>query len=427
MIPALHITIARLLLLAFLCSLARGEAPSAITLAPLGDSRTAIVSYDGVPFRQLSTQSHLNWANALNQQKFPCIGNFGISGAASDKIIAEMLKPALATQPTYMPILMGVNDVRVPGFNAEHTMANIAKAADAALAQGTIPILFTDPGGENYVAAQVEFINDLNARIKAYCAATPKAILFDMADLVSTQRTPTIVFKPGWFYDGVHLQTLGAYKIGDAFATLMNACGVEAPVYPGLSGNLLHNAGLEAPGGKIGDGTAGTLPDGFAGTLDKPTCAAEYAVNTRADGVREIVVVVKNGDAKVLAGTRVSQSIAIVGIEAEQALQAGVQVEIDKGSINLGDVRVQLDLKFEDGTFDTVYDFETSMAREGKPVRDTISNIPDVGPLLLTLQSPKIACPPGKVLSGITFRLGARIAGEGSATVRFRKPWCKKV
>lgn len=398
-----------------------------VTLSPLGDSRTAILSYDGAPFQQLSTQSHLNWANALDQQKYPCTGNFGISGAVSDKIIADLLAPALATHATYMPILMGVNDVRAPGFSAEHTMANIKKAADAAIAQGTIPILFTDPGAEHYNPAQVAFINDVNSRIKTYCDATPKALFFDMAELISTQRTPTIVFKPGWAYDGVHLQTLGAYKVGEAFAALMNSFGIDAPEYPGLTGNLLANAGLAGTGGTIGEGNIGTLPDSFTATRDKTSCTTEFSTATRGDGTKEIVVALTNSDPKLLAGMRISQSVPLTGINPGDILQAGVQVDIDKGSVNLGDVRTQVDLKFADGSFVIFYDFETTMAREGKPTRDTISSIPDSPVLLLTLQSSKMTYPTDKVLSSITFRMGARIAGQGNATVRFRNPWCKKL
>lgn len=379
-----------------------------ITIAPLGDSRTAIIHYDGTHLN-MSTMSHLNWANVLNEQKYPCTGNFGISGAISDKILEKMLAPALATHATYMTILMGVNDVKMKGYGADHTMANIAKAADAALAHGTIPILFTDPGAEHYPPPMVEFINDVNERIKAYCAATPKAVLFDMAALVSRQRTPTIVFQPGWSHDGVHLQTLGACKVGVAFAALMDSLGVSTPSYPGLQDNLLANPEFSGTSGTIGAGNMGTLPDKYI--ADHSTCT--FSVKKREDGSGEIVAAMSN------SGMRISQALPVEGFNPGDALQAGTRVDIEGGSVNLLEVRAQVDLVFADGTFTTAYCFG------GTSKHDTISSIG--GPLSLTLQSPANPYPAGKVLKSVTFRLSARIPGQGSATLHFRNPWCKAI
>lgn len=396
-----------------------GRANRAVTLAPLGDSRTAIISFDTAGLN-LTTLSHLNWANALNQQKYPYTGNFGISGADSGKIISTMLKPALASHPTFMTILMGVNDVRVPGFSAEHTMANIAQAADKALAQGITPIVFTDPGAVHYAAAQVTFINDLNARIKDYCAATKGAVLFDMAALISTQRTPLIVFQPGWSYDGVHLQTLGAYKVGLAFAALMDTLGAAAPAYPGLSGNLLANPGFSGTGGTVGEGNTGALPDSFAGSRDNANCAAAFSVNARADGTSEVVAALTANESNKLAGMRVTQMIPVTDVVPGDGFQAGVQVDIDAGSVNLADVRAEVSFVFSDGSFAIVYDFD------GTSKRDTISSITGAKVLSLTLQSPINSYPADKQIKSIKFTLGARMMGQGNATLRFRNPWCKK-
>jgi hypothetical protein len=398
-----------------------------VTLAPLGDSRTAIISYDTAHLN-LSTQNHFNWANALNQQKYPYTGDFGISGATSDQIIAQMLTPALATHPTYMPILMGVNDVRSPGFSAEHTMANIAEAANKALAQGTIPIVFTDPGSEHYNAAQVAFINDVNARIKVYCSATTKTVLFDMAALVSTQRTPTIAFQPGWSYDGIHLQTVGAYNVGAAFADLMNSFGIAAPIYPGLSGNLLINPDFSVvTGGHLGTGNTGSLPSSFTGIPENIGCTTEFSLNTRKDAAKEIVVKLTAITPNKLGGVRVIQQIPVTGVSPGDNFQAGVQVDIDGGSVNLDDVRAEVDFTFKDGTFAIANDFVGTVARAGKPTRDTISSIPGSPGMSLTLQSPVNPYPADKELTGIKFTLGVRVAGNGKATVRFRNPWCKKI
>lgn len=403
------------------CRIAAGEP---VTLAPLGDSRTAIISYDAGGLNR-STQCHLNWANALNGQAFPYTGNFGISGAVSDRILAANLAPALATHPTHLVILMGVNDVKDPAFNADHTMANIVTAAEAALAQGTIPILCTDPGSEHYVPAQVAFINAVNARIQAYCAANPRAILFDLAALMSMQRTPRIVFQPGWVYDGIHLQTLGAYQVGIAFAELMRS-RVGAAMRQPVLGNLLVNAAFAGQGGTLGAGTSGSLPDSFIGSRDNAACTVVFSLNQRADALPELVVAVANAEAKALAGMRVAQALPLGGVRSGDAFQAGVEVDIDPGSVNLGDVRAEVSLVFADGSFATAYDFETSMARTGKPVRDTISSLPVTTVLSLTMRSAELRIPADKVPTAIAFRLGARIAGEGQATVRFRQPWCRK-
>ena len=396
------------------------SAPVAATLAPLGDSRTAIISFDTAGLNR-TTLSHLNWANALNRQKFPCAGNFGIAGATSDIIVAKMLAPALAARAAYMPILMGVNDVKTPGFTAEHTMANIAKAADAALAHGAVPILFTDPGADRYNAAQVVFINDVNTRIKAYCAAKPKAVLFDLAALISTQRTPAIVFQPGWSYDGVHLAPFGAYKTGQAFAALMESLGAGTPAEPGLAGNLLANPIFSGTGGAVGAGNAGTLPDTFAGSRDNTNCAAVFSLCPRGDGAREFVATLTTGTANTLGGMRISQPVPATGINPGDRIQAGVQVDLEAGHVNLTGIRVEVSLLFSDGTFASAYDFDGTLKG------GTISSLPGAPALALTLQTPPARYPEGKVLKSITFRLCARTAGQGGATLRFRQPWCKKI
>jgi len=401
-------------------------AAAPVRLAPLGDSRTAIIAYDTAGLNR-STQSHLNWANALNEQKFRYTGNFAIAGATSDQIIEKMLAPALVSRPTHLIILMGVNDVRGPGFNAERTCKNIVRAAEAAIAQGATPILCTDPGGEHYLPAHVEFINDVNARLKAFCADQPRAVLFDMAALVSEQRSPKIVFHPGWFYDGVHLQTLGAYKVGEALGRLLNEHGAEAPVSPAATANLLQNAALAGEDGKLGVGTTGKLPEGFTSSRDKPEVTGEFSVAERADGTRELRVHVANANAKTLAGVRVTRAIALDGLAPGDALEGGVRVEIDPGSVNLGDVRAAVEMVFTDGTFAISYDFQNTMAREGKPPRDTLSSLGLNSPLSLTLRTPPLACPADKTIKSVVFRLGARLAGEGKATVRFHQPWCAKV
>jgi lysophospholipase L1-like esterase len=393
-----------------------------VTIAPLGDSRTACIHFDTAHLN-MTTFSFHNWANVLNQQQYRLTGNFGISGATSDKVVQTQLAPALATHPTYLTILLGVNDVRLPGFSVERTMDNLSKAANQALAQGVTPILFTDPGSEHYQpGAQVDFINALNERIKAYCAATSGAVLFDFAALISTQRSPTIAFKPGWSNDGIHLQTLGAYQTGVAFAKLLDSMGVEVPAYPGLAGNLLQNSRFDAGlGGKLGDGNSGTLPDAFTGSRDNANCSAAFSVKPCGDGGNELTVEVKTTAGNSMGGVRISQAIPAGNLTAADAFEAGVQVEIDPGSVNLADVRAEVAFLFTDGTFAVTYCFN------GTTKRDTLSSIPTNGPLKLTLQAPRSGCPEGKEIKTATFRMGARLAGEGRATLRFRTPWCKKV
>ncbi|HEY9250117.1 MAG TPA: SGNH/GDSL hydrolase family protein, partial [Rariglobus sp.] len=357
------------------------DARGRVTIAPLGDSRTAIISFDAAGLNQ-STQSHLTWANALSNQRFYYTGTFGVSGATSDGIIATKLAPALATKPRFMTIFMGVNDVRTPGFSAEHTLANIAEAAGQALAQGTTPIVFTDPGNEHYQPSQVAFINDLNERIKTYCATTKGAVLFDMAALVSTQRNPAIVFQPGWSPDGVHFQTLGAYKAGAAFAAFMDTLVKSPSTLSNPAVNLLVNPAFTGAGGAIGNGNTGSLPDGFSGTRDNANCTAAYSLNSRKDGAQELVMSLTSTDANKLGGGRITQTIPVSNLSPGEALQAGVEVDIEPGSVNLLDVRVEITYVFGDGTFAIAYDFN------GTTKRDTISSIPLSRPLSLTLQSP---------------------------------------
>ena len=118
---------------------------------------------------------------------------------------------------------------------------------------------------------------------------------------------------------------------------------------------------------------------------------------------------------------RISQPVPVAGINPGDKIQAGVQVEIEAGHVNLTGVRVEVSLLFSDGTFASAYDFDGTLKG------GTISSIPGAPALTLTLQPTAAQYPADKVLKSITFRLCARTAGAGGATLRFRQPWCKKI
>lgn len=389
------------------------------TIAPLGDSRTAIIAYDLTDV-QKATQNHHNWANALNKQFIPYTGNWGVSGETTGQVLKRLL-PALKTRPKFLVILGGVNDPG-HGIPTNTTWQDLRTMAQAAIDRGVRPVLFTDQGAENMTTPQATAFHGaggLNDMIRAWAAATAKrgTVLVDWVPTLLSSTIP-VLYNTGYSYDGVHLDVPGGYYGGQYFASVM-APLVPAGTDPSLAGTLLSNGDFAtATGGGVGTGNNGTMPASWTAQRDGTTVTA-FSLNTRGDGVKEIVAALTCPADSSPRGYNIRQ--AIVGLSPGDVVQAGVQVDVDTGYSNLADVRVEIDLNYTDSTFLIGYDNELSTSK---------LSIPSIGGgLTLTMMTNPMTVDPAKTLSSVNFRMASRCnnGSGGSMTARLRNPWAKKL
>lgn len=446
------------------------------TVAPLGDSRTAIITFDGAAPAlgiQQATQNHLNWAQTLNKQFFTYTGRFALSGITTTTMVNTYLTPALASRPKFLVILGGVNDPAA-GISTAQTFANLMTCVNAALLRGITPIIFTDPGSTSFSSGQADgfhAVGGLNDQIRAL-SSNPKILVYDFATFALSSFNPIVwntTNAVSWSWDGTHLSTLGSAIVGQNFGTAF-APLLPAQTDPSLTGSTLVNGDFATvTGGTLGTGNTGTIPASFTasgatagatvtGTISTtiltvtavtsgvlapgqrisgtgvtagttitaygtgtggtgtytvspsqtaagPTISAfkEYAtlsLNTRGDGVKEIVTVISSVDTNTgNSQTRFTQNPPTTGIVAGSSVQGGVQVDIDAGYQHLSYIFCEVDVNYVDTSFDQAYNSRNSSSTRVDVVLS--------GGLTATLLTVPVKVSAGKSVSSINYRFGA--------------------
>jgi lysophospholipase L1-like esterase len=393
------------------------------TFAPIGDSRTAIITYDTNRI-QAAQQQHLNQANMRHKFAFPITGVFATSGFTTQQIRDTWLKPALASRPAFLLVFGGVNDWTVTQ-DTNITFENLTYMCEQARLRGVKPVLFTDPGNTGMTSDQCTAYHGsggLNDRLRAYATAKSIILIDSVPTLLATTNPVAWKNDPvsgnSYSYDGTHLGVAGAIALGELFATTMLPY-VAAPADPIMTGNLITNADFATgTGGSVGTGNSGTLPSGFTGSRDSATTATAYSLNTRGDGAKEIVAAMTTTTATgTISGNKVTTTVT-GSITPGNKYIFGCLVDIDAGFVGLGDVSGEVSLNYTDTTFDLGYFARTS---SGKDV------IPASGALTLMLQTFPMQIQAGKTLSTATARMDVRCWGTGSVTARYRKPYLLRV
>lgn len=390
------------------------------SMAGLGDSRSAL-TFDFVTTNvQSSAVIHLNWIPALLKQQFSLTGNFGVSGQNSTQILARV-NTALASGPAFLAILANVNDVPA-GFSTDTSFNNDVAMVQAALRCGVRPILFTDPGAENMTAAQAANFHGtggLNDRLRAYALTDPNIILVDTVPILLQQTSPTILFKTGYSFDGVHLDTPGAFALGQAVATQLRPYLPEGNDFD-MSDNVVANWNYTtATGGTPGTGNTGVLPASFTGVRDNANDSTVFSVGASANGQIPAIVGVGtfNNTAGTIGGMRLTQTLAGNPFAPGDKYRCGVQLDVDAGSTNLIDGRSELVTTYTDSSFLTGYSVEASSGRAAIGTSSALS---------LAFQTLPYQSDGAKTFSSISARMGLRSVGTGGGTVRVYRMWCRK-
>jgi lysophospholipase L1-like esterase len=393
------------------------------TFAPIGDSRTAIITFDTNRI-QGAQQQHLNQANMRHKFAFPITGVFATSGFTTRQVRDTWLAPALASRPAFLPIFGGVNDWTVTQ-DTSVTFENLTYMCEQARLRGVKPILFTDPGNTGMTTDQCIAYHGsggLNDRLRAYATAKSIILIDCVPTLLATTNPVTWKNDPvsgaSYSYDGTHLGVAGAIALGEVFATAVLPY-VAVPTDPVTTGSFITNADYATDtGGTVGTGNSGTLPSGWTGARITTTAATAFSLNTRGDGVKEIIAAVTaTGAAGTLCGVQISQAVG-PSIVAGGVYVAGFLIDIDAGFVSLADVYAQLDLNYTDASFDQGYLARSSSGKDA---------IPSSGALTLMCQTLPIKVSTTKTISTANFRMAVRCWATGNVTMRARKPYLLRV
>lgn len=402
------------------------------TFTVLGDSRLARITtprvigpIGGLSNLQSANYCHMNLANSLYFQPLSFVGQYSLAGDTTQPSnnsnnwpgMLSRLSAALSGLPAFMAILGGVND---PG-NAipwQQTVANLITMANAALAQGTRPLLHTDWGATSFTTAQAQGWLAMNAQIRQYCSITPGAILVDLIPYVLSGTVP-IAFNAGYSDDGVHLNATGCIPAGLQTGAIVQPYVPAPPIVPVLTNNRVTNANFATQtGGSVGAGNSGTLPANFSAVNDNGNVACAFSLNLRGDGTEEIVGALTANSSNVAGGTTVTQSISVAGINPGDQIEIGAQIDVDGGYAGLYDIRSEMDMTFSDASAaNSIY------VNSGSG----FSAFSGSGTLKQTLQSNPATMPSSPTIATITAAWGVRCLAAGSCTMRIRNPWVRKV
>jgi lysophospholipase L1-like esterase len=394
------------------------------SLANVGDSRSVETFDFATTDIQRSAAIHLNWMNAFSSQAFRYTGDFSLSGISTQTMRNTYLPLAIASKPTFITIYGGVNNPNA-GISYDQTYADLVYMTDQVLQAGIRPILFTDPGAENFNTSQATAwhgAGGLNDKLRAYAASNSRIILFDTVPVVIQQQTPLVIFKTGYANDGVHLSVPGAQAMGAALATTMQAV-IGTPPTITVSDNRLVNAGFNGTNGTLGTSNTGTVPTRWTGAAAAALSTSAFAINTLSSGTNEIAQTVTSTSGSAISPSLTGSVMLPTSLPVGTKLVAGATAIIDAGGTHFAYPRVAIAITYSDATFDTALDIANSASNK--------ADIDLTSQLNLTLRTNPIVVSNagGKTITGFTFTL--RAAGNPGDvtpavyTVRWRNPWLR--
>lgn len=323
---------------------------AANSIIPLGDSRMAAVTGDGSPFGEgltphVKTVHFLNVASALNDGLFSLRAGYGRSGWRSDQYLAY-LGEALNAGAQFYPIFGVANDISQAATTGDTALTIFNRIRDAALAivrAGRVPILFTEPGGNDFTSTQISMLLEYNQRLFEFVERARGVLLFDMASLMWDLTSSSFALKSGYTYDGLHLAAPGSVAVGEAFGAFMRP---YVNPLPGLGGGRIRSNGfltnpfmLTATGGSLGTtGFTGSVPGSFNLTKGG-TITGSVSVVTAPDGRGNALQVdIASGAAG--GWISVNQDATLADFAAGDLVDFGSKVRIVSGASSLRECRL---------------------------------------------------------------------------------------
>ena len=407
----------------------------------LGDSRMAELSVQSDFVGSVSGFHWFNSANALTGHTMKIVGNYAIAGATSDRFLSDVImSEALNDIAEFVVIggpLNGISQTSALGSYVNSrgltvTQENVGDvAADAVIeavmhfrAHGKSVVLVAESGSTSFkTQPPVRAVSRYNQRIMNFQQQNPGVYYWDItAGLWDSTPSDAVVFLPGLSDDGTHLNVLGAYVIGKAFASWISQyigqsqTGLMSSLdqYGSCHVELITNPDFQrtAGGAWFGQGkVTGDIPASYVLNVLKPATTASVFTEPNSAGFGNDLVLSLNAAEQdtVQLDFTPSPDTYLPGDSVFQAMDVAVQA----GSTNF--TVCLMPLFMSEGQVPNVFDLFTFGDHSGpsEAYRYYLRTIP------FPLSE--------GVTTAVTARLAMRFAGPGSATVRLSRPSLQKI
>jgi lysophospholipase L1-like esterase len=319
----------------------RPQLPVNSRIIHFGDSQTfaGMTTLSTVPvYYYWGDRGFTSWLQQLMGHKLyvPLNGNKGVNGETTTQMIAR-LGSALALAPKVVTILGGTNDISA-SVPATTIIANLNYIYNAFRSIGckilAIPILPRYAG------------NALSATQEAERQKTNAWILQQASpDIIPITGTDAMFPDSTWFFDGLHLVSKGAYKLGLACATEALKLVEDVNVSRLIQADNALNTGMDmaGTGGSLAGTATGQVATGW--TLSNAGSHGATVVGSKsvdANGYNQQRVDISGTYNAASSTAYLVQQIAISNIYQTDVLEAIAEVELLNVPVGIGALQLVL-------------------------------------------------------------------------------------
>ena len=248
------------------------------TLCTIGDSRIAMGYVQAPLANYFVDNGFLQWALGFAGVDVKILNSAATSGYNLDQMIASFSTGVLPYNPTDVLIMGFTNELMLytPSTSAllqvayDTISAKLKVLYDLCLNAGYFMHIVSETANDTLSADRRKLINPLNEFTREYCRQNPAFAYYSDAYSVTVDpASATGGMLSSITYDGLHVNNLGAFKIGQvvaaSFLTRFPLIQLPKGQYESKnvnnqSKNILKNPMLQGTTGVIDVGTSGTLP-----------------------------------------------------------------------------------------------------------------------------------------------------------------------
>lgn len=266
------------------------------TLILFGDSRTADCEYTSGLLSYSTNMSWIDWGQASRPggPAFDIIRNAGIGGNTTQQMLDRVYTDVIAYGPSHVTLWGGTNDGWTTTAHVDASFARMVQILEKLAAAGIYVFLISETTGtpplrSTPFPALVGYYND---RLRTYAVDHPGIEYWDFNALIVDPTNANGYGRASMLRDGLHLNPLGASKIGRDLVgpKLAKRAGDLAALavsqydsrsISSVSRNIANNPLMQGTTGTVGAGHTGQVPSGWASSGN----VAELSVVSRPDGV----------------------------------------------------------------------------------------------------------------------------------------------
>lgn len=192
-----------------------------MTFAQVGDSHLQSRTSSPVTYAPFGEQENNHcWVNPfcqLTKQRFTMIANYAVGGKRADEARAEQYPLLKALRPDIMILSVGTNDV-IQSRTAAALITDAQFMADDALENGIAVWIYIGPTYSAITATPAAKLVEYRQWAYDFAARRPGVVILDGYAISMDYASAVGASLTTHLRDGVHLNALGAYTQGKAFA-----------------------------------------------------------------------------------------------------------------------------------------------------------------------------------------------------------------